>query len=57
MLFIVVFMLRLDEILKDFILSCNPSDVKRDKGMHLWDSCSSEEIDRCVGGVDFITLV
>jgi hypothetical protein len=50
-------MLRLDEILKDFILSCNPSDVKRDKGMHLWDSCSSEEIDRCVGGVDFITLV
>jgi len=50
-------MLRLDEMLKDFILSCIPSDVKEDKGMHLRDSCSSEEIDRCVGGVDFITLV
>lgn len=50
-------------------LACNPcrdnflqkqsyyfSDVKYDKGMHLRDSCSSEEIDCCIGGVDFITL-
>ncbi|AES61180.2 putative tRNA(Thr) (cytosine(32)-N(3))-methyltransferase [Medicago truncatula] len=51
-------------------LACNPcrdnflqkqsyyfSDVKDDKGMHLRDSCSSEEIDCCIGGVDFITLI
>ncbi|XP_045809053.1 tRNA N(3)-methylcytidine methyltransferase METTL6 isoform X2 [Trifolium pratense] len=37
--------------------SCCLSDFKEDNGLHLRESCSSDEFDRCVGGVDFITLI
>ncbi|WJX12843.1 hypothetical protein P8452_03296 [Trifolium repens] len=37
--------------------SCCLSDFKVDNGLHLRDSCSSDEFDGCVGGVDFITLI
>ncbi|KAK2402618.1 Methyltransferase family protein [Trifolium repens] len=37
--------------------SCCLSDYKEDNGLQLRDSCSSDEFDRCVGGVDFITLI
>ncbi|GAU20558.1 hypothetical protein TSUD_33050 [Trifolium subterraneum] len=44
------------------IITANAADLfkhhfKEDNGLHLRDSCSSDEFDRCVGGVDFITLI
>ncbi|XP_012569881.1 tRNA N(3)-methylcytidine methyltransferase trm141 isoform X2 [Cicer arietinum] len=43
-------------------LACNPCrhrflDVKEDNGLHLKNSCLSEELDCCVGGVDYVTLI
>ncbi|KAI5398215.1 hypothetical protein KIW84_063850 [Lathyrus oleraceus] len=37
--------------------SCSLLDVKEDNGLNVKEPCSSEGLDCCVGGVDFVTLI